>query len=208
MWGNSLNSFLLEIDSQYQLKTISSSEPSCSVSMARSLDKDRSNIQQFISHNFYQAYQAQVDHFADLLIGCKSDEDHHWMAAFGMSKLADKKAYLEQYLDQPVEHYIAFMTGEKVERSEVFELGNLAADYPGATRRLIKKMTSMIYNQGGRWVVFTANNLVLNAFHKLDLNPQVISKADRHRLPNHGINWGHYYETSPQVMFIEVPSSI
>jgi len=69
-------------------------------------------------------------------------------------------------------------------------------------------MTSVIYNQGGRWVVFTVNKLVLNAFHKSNLNPQVISKADPHRLPNHGINWGQYYETRPQVMFIEVPSSI
>jgi len=203
-----LNSVLLEIDSQYQMKPIPTPEPSCSVSMVKSIDTERPNIQQFITHNFYKAYQAQVDHFADLLIGCKSDEDHHWMAAFGMSKLADKNAYLEQYLDQPIEHYIAFMTDKKVQRSQIFELGNLAADYPGATRRLIKKMTSMIYNQGGRWVVFTANNLVLNAFHKLGLNPQVISRADPNRLPNHGINWGHYYETSPQVMFIEVPSSI
>ncbi len=203
-----MNSVLLEIDSQYQMKPIPTPEPSCSVSMVKSIDTERPNIQQFITHNFYKAYQAQVDHFADLLIGCKSDEDHHWMAAFGMSKLADKNAYLEQYLDQPIEHYIAFMTDKKVERSQIFELGNLAADYPGATRRLIKKMTSMIYNQGGRWVVFTANNLVLNAFHKLGLNPQVISRADPNRLPNHGINWGHYYETSPQVMFIEVPSSI
>jgi len=203
-----LNSVLLEIDSQYQMKPIPTPEPSCSVSMVKSIDTERTNIQQFITHNFYKAYQAQVDHFADLLIGCKSDEDHHWMAAFGMSKLADKNAYLEQYLDQPIEHYIAFMTDKKVQRSQIYELGNLAADYPGATRRLIKKMTSMIYNQGGRWVVFTANNLVLNAFHKLGLNPQVISRADPNRLPNHGINWGHYYETSPQVMFIEVPSSI
>jgi len=203
-----LNSVLLEIDSQYQMKPIPTPEPSCSVSMVKSIDTERPNIQQFITHNFYKAYQAQVDHFADLLIGCKSDEDHHWMAAFGMSKLADKNAYLEQYLDQPIEHYIAFMTDKKVQRSQIYELGNLAADYPGATRRLIKKMTSMIYNQGGRWVVFTANNLVLNAFHKLGLNPQVISRADPNRLPNHGINWGHYYETSPQVMFIEVPSSI
>jgi len=114
--------------------------------MAGNLDKDRLNIQQFISHNFYQAYQAHVDHFADLLIGCKSDEDQHWMAAFGMSK--------------------------------------------------------------GRWVVFTANNLVLNAFHKLNLNPHVISKANPDLLPNHGINWGHYYETKPQVMFIKVPTHI
>ena len=196
------------INSQYRLTPTPLSEPSCTISMARSLDKDRSDMQQFISHNFYQAYKAQVDHFADLLIGCKSNEDHHWMATFGMSNLADKKAYLEQYLDQPIESHITFMTGQKVERSEIFELGNLAADYPGATRRLIKKMTSMIYNQGGRWVVFTANNLVLNAFHKLDLNPQVISKADPDLLPNHGINWGLYYETKPQVMFIEVPSHI
>ena len=200
--------FKLMINSQYQTSPKLSSEPSCSVSMAGNLDKDRLNIQQFISHNFYQAYQAHVDHFADLLIGCKSDEDQHWMAAFGMSNLADKKAYLEQYLNEPIESIIAFMTGQKVKRNEIFELGNLASEYPGATRRLIKKMTSLIFNQGGRWVVFTANNLVLNAFHKLNLNPQIISKANPDLLPNHGINWGHYYETKPQVMFIKVPTHI
>lgn len=79
------------INSQYRRTPTPLSEPSCTISMARSLDKDRSDMQQFIFHNFYQAYQAEVDHFADLLIGCKSNEDHHWMATFGMSNLADKK---------------------------------------------------------------------------------------------------------------------
>ena len=203
-----LNTISPRIDSPYSMKPIPAVEPNCSVSMAQHLDQDRAQIQHFIAHNFYHTYQAQVDHFADLLIGCKNDDTHHWMAAFGMSKLAEKEAYLEQYLDKPIEHYIAFMTGKSVRREEVYELGNLAADYPGATRRLIKKMTSLIYNQGGRWVVFTANNIVLNAFHKLNLNPQVISSANPNRLPNHGLNWGHYYETHPQVMFIAVPPHI
>ena len=64
------------INSQYRLTPTPLSEPSCTISMARSLDKDRSDMQQFISHNFYQAYQAQVDHFADLLIGCKSNDEY------------------------------------------------------------------------------------------------------------------------------------
>jgi hypothetical protein len=203
-----LNSALLNIDSSNYTKTLIALESNCSISVAKNHDKDRSQLQQFIAQSFHHAFQAKVDHFADLLIGCKSNDTHHWMAAFGMSKLKDNKAYLEQYLDKPVEDYIAFMTGQKVNREEIFELGNLAADYPGATRRLIKKMTSMVYNQGGRWVVFTANNVVLNAFHKLNLNPQVISLADPNRLPNNGLNWGRYYKTNPQVMFISVPPSI
>ena len=92
-----------------------------------------------------------------------------------------------------------------MDRNGIFELGNLAAIHPGATRRLIQKMAADLYAQGARWVVFTANNLVVNAFQRLQLNPSALIEADPGLLPNKGENWGSYYDEKPQVMFIKVP---
>ena len=66
-------------------------------------------------------------------------------------------------------------------------------------------MTVNLYDQGARWVVFTANNLVINAFQRLNLNPIALKEANPLLLPNQGVNWGTYYDERPQVMFIQVP---
>ena len=84
-------------------------------------------------------------------------------------------------------------------------MGNLAAIYPGATRELIQMMATDLYDLGARWVVFTANNLVINAFQRLNFKPIAIKAADPNLLPNQGAEWGTYYQDEPKVMFLEVP---
>ena len=176
----------------------------CSVTWAEALNPARQGIQDFIAQNFYEAYNANVNYFCDLLVGCEDKKDH-FIAAFGITQLKYHRAFLEQYLAHPIEDEISNHVHQAVDRNSIFELGNLAAIHPGATRRLIQQMTVNLYDQGARWVVFTANNLVINAFQRLNLNPIALKEANPLLLHNQGVNWGTYYDERPQVMFIQVP---
>ena len=174
------------------------------ITFVKKTNPSRGNIERFIDQNFHESYGAKVNYFSEVLVSCSNQNDK-LIAAFGVTKLSRHKAFLEQYLSAPIEEEISAHTGEIVKRSEVFELGNLAAIYPGATRKLIQKMAGDLYGLGARWAVFTANKLVVNAFQKVGLNPKAIKEANPDLLPNKGTNWGTYYEDNPQVMFIQVP---
>jgi Thermostable hemolysin len=174
------------------------------VTFAKKTDPTRPNVEHFISQNFYESYGAIVNYFSQVLVFC-NNQDNRLIAAFGITHLANRRAYLESYLSNPIEKEIAAFTGKSVKRREIFELGNLAAIYPGATRKLIQRMAFDLYGFGARWVVFTANTLVINAFQRLGLNPISLKEANPNLLPDRGSNWGSYYEDKPQVMFIEVP---
>jgi len=188
--------------SRQELRAMSSFKSA--VTFAKKTNPVRPGIEDFISQNFYESYGANVSYFSQVLVSCNNQDDK-LIAAFGITNLANRRAYLEQYLSNPIETEISTFIGKSVKRSEIFELGNLAATYPGATRKLIQKMAADLYGLGARWVVFTANNLVINAFQRLNLNPIFLKEANPELLPNGGANWGRYYEDRPQVMFIEVP---
>ena len=189
---------------KFNRKGLKMSATESAVTFVKKTNPNRANVERFISQNFYECYGAKVSYFSQVLVSYNNQNDE-LVAAFGITKLAHHKAFLEQYLSKPIEKEIASFTVKKVKRGEIFELGNLAATDPGATRRLIKKMADHLYSLGARWVVFTANNLVINAFQRLNLNPIALKKADPKLLPNQGANWGKYYDNKPLVMFIEIP---
>lgn len=177
----------------------------CSIVWAKEHNTTQDHLKAFIADSFDKSYEAKVSYFCELLVGCE-DAEGKVIAAFGINQLDHQKAFLEQYLNKSIEEEISSQMHCSVNRNEIFELGNLSGDYPGATRHLIKKMTKILYQKGARWVVFTANKKVLNTFHRLHLEPVSLAKADPKRLPNHGENWGHYYDSEPEVMFIKVPN--
>ena len=166
---------------------------------------DRENLQSFIAATFYKTYGADVHHFSDILVGCR-DHQGQWLAALGFSPISNKKVFLEQYLDIPLEKDIAAHTGQATSRSEIVEVGNLAAIHAGAGRTLIMTMTRYLHAQGYKWVAFTATHNLLNSFKRLRIKLVQLAKADPKRLPDEGKNWGSYYDTQPQVMFGDIAS--
>lgn len=166
---------------------------------------ERAGLEEFIAATFFDMYGAQVNHFCDHLLGCR-DEDGRWVAALGFHFARDGAAFLEHYLNAPLEHEIASRTGTAVSREQIVEVGNLAAGHAGAARTLIACMTEYLYHEGMIWVAFTATRGLLNSFTRLRLKPTVIVDADPARLPDAGKNWGSYYSTNPQVMFGDIRS--
>ncbi len=167
--------------------------------------RKRLHLQQFIASTFFDTYGAEVCHFCDTLIGC-CDQNGQWVAALGFTYAKDGRAFLEQYLDAPLEEEIASRIGVPVSRMHIVEVGNLAATHVGAARKLIVYMTQYLYQQRMVWVAFTATRSLLNSFTRLRLNPTVLIEADPRRLPDAGKNWGSYYATKPQVMFGDIHS--
>lgn len=166
---------------------------------------ERPDVQAFVAESFRRKYGAELRHFCQVLVGCK-DRQGRWVAALGYSLLGEGPAFLEQYLDRPIEQEIAAKIGMPVARARIAEVGNLAACHVGAARTLIACMTRFLHEQGLAWVGFTATRSLLNSFNRLGLEPGILAEADPARLPDKGASWGSYYVTRPQVMFGDIRS--
>lgn len=168
---------------------------------------DRPSLERFIADVFARQYGARVSHYMDVLIGYRTSEEG-WAAAVGFSPLVGKTAFLEQYLDRPVEQMISrsiCSSGAEVcARSDIVEFGNLASVHPGVLRSAILQLTEWLYSIRMHWVVFTATKKIKNSFSRLHYNPVKLAVADPRRLGVRGSEWGSYYENSPLVMFGDV----
>lgn len=181
--------------------------PSDDVSALRILkrdDPDRRELEAFIAASYARIYGASIGHFAEDLIGLGGRE-RGWSAAVGFTAASSERLFIEQYLDLPIEKAISAGLGASVERSQIVEVGNLAASTAGAARHLIVCMTALLHRLGHTWVVFTATRALLNSFARLEIAPIVLGTADPTRLPDGGDNWGSYYGTCPQVMTANIP---
>lgn len=163
-------------------------------------DPARPGLEAFIAAEFARVHGARVQHFCQVLAGCRN-ADGEWVAALGYTPARDGALFLEQYLDEPVEAAIGARVGHAVARADVVEVGNLAGADVGAGRALIVAMTRHLHGLGLVWVAFTATRTLLNSFARLRLVPTVLADADPARLGEAGRDWGSYYATRPQVMF-------
>jgi hypothetical protein len=177
--------------------------PVYDVEYVRAGDPARAGLEAFIAQSFHASYGAVLSHFCDTLLGCR-DAAGQWIAALGYSLGEQGPLFLEQYLDEPLEQAIGLRAGHPVARTEIVEVGNLAAAHPGAARALIVSMTRLLHAHGLHWVAFTATASLLNSFTRLRLQPGVLAEADPRRLPDAGRRWGSYYHSQPQVMFGDI----
>jgi hypothetical protein len=176
--------------------------PALSFFFAGRADSRREWLEQFVARVYERIYGAQVSHFHEVLVGCLG-LDGQLQAVLGLTPLEFSPAFLEQYLEWPVEHSID-VGGQRARRERVVELGNLAAQVPGASRSIIRYMTRYLHTRGYRHVVFTATQALSNSFARLHYEPRVIAKADPSRLRTGPNSWGSYYDSNPQVMVGDV----
>jgi hypothetical protein len=158
---------------------------------------------EFIRRRFSVAHQARVSHFMPQLFGLQSADGSLYGAA-GCRRADSGALFLERYLDVPIEQAIFERSGVQVERHQIVEVGNLAAEGLGTARTLIVKLTRQLALQGFRWVTFTGTQEVLNSFYRLGLAPQSLGLADPARMGESLADWGRYYDSQPQVVFGEI----
>jgi hypothetical protein len=152
----------------------------------------------FIADAFKEHYSACVDTFCQCLVGVRNAQGV-LCAAAGYNFAEQCDLFLEQYLGQPIEQYLMNTKGLVLARSDIVEVGNLAATEAGGSRLLIRLITQHLYSLGKRWVTFTATRRLVNSFHRMGLNPVVIAKASPALVKNLNA-WGSYYDHEPLVV--------
>jgi hypothetical protein len=157
----------------------------------------RPQLQAFIREDFRQAYAAEVYAFYPNLLSFSAGNAPR--AVVGYRDPLESPLFAEQYLVRPVHELAAARLGLEVRREQMVEVGNLALADAGHTRWVIAASTAFLAAAGYRWVVFTANRTLANAFRRLGLKPLALAAADPRRLPDRGASWGSYYAAGPRV---------
>ncbi|MDF2181038.1 thermostable hemolysin [Neptuniibacter sp. CAU 1671] len=163
-------------------------------------------VKLFAQAAFARQYNAQVRDFLPYQLAL-IDGAMQIRASMGYQPAKDHHLYLEHYLDLPVEQMIARELGIAAPaRQRILEMGNLASQSPGSTRRLILNLSCYFLQQGFRWLVITATPRVKNSFDKLggkvvlhrlaEATPAAVSAGQS--------DWGSYYEQQPKVYAIDM----
>jgi hypothetical protein len=158
----------------------------------------RLEVEGFIRHKFAEHYNATVPTFAPNLM--LLEDEARIVAATGWRSADIEALYLERYLDQPIEHAMAKLASQPVLRERIVEVGNLAADKPGASIDIILALARHLDRLGYEWVVFTATRELIGIFARLGLPLLALASADPSRLGDQAEAWGSYYETNPIVV--------
>lgn len=158
---------------------------------------DRPDLRVFISQTFRRHHGARITHFYPNLIDFRVDD--RLLAVVGYRDGHPNAFFAEHYLPVPADRLASERLGQPVAREELVEVGNLAISDPGQARWIISASTEFLASAGYRWVLFTANKPLANAFSRLGLKPLPLAEADPARLPDGGASWGDYYTGKPQV---------
>lgn len=161
-------------------------------------DPGRDMLEQFIHARFQCAHHADVQHYLPELLGLH-DSHQRLIAAAGIRLASSGPLFLERYLDEPLEAAVSRLTASTVQRSDLVEVGNLAALSAGSARIMIIAVTWLLAVRGLQWVAFTGAATLVNSFHRLGLAPTVLAQADPGRLQGDAASWGRYYAQHPQV---------
>jgi len=159
---------------------------------------ERRQLESSITRKFERVYGAHLNHFLpELLRLGVSDE---LGAVVGIRPAGSGALFLEQYLDQPVEQSIARAFKTPVDRAQVIEIGNLAAEVPGMAYALFAVLATVLSRAGYRWVACTATPQVELMLSKMRFSSRTLCNADPARLEEGSADWGDYYASKPRVI--------
>ncbi|WP_150912287.1 thermostable hemolysin [Marinobacter halotolerans] len=158
-------------------------------------------ISEFIRRRFEQSYGARPNLSIPQLLAL-INEKGTLLAAVGARHADRERLFLEDYLDEPVEAYLAQEPG--VARSHIVEIAHLAGVEPGVSRPLFLGLALWLVMNLADWIVFTGTEPLRNSFRRLGIDCFPLAKASADRLPGRGAGWGSYYAQSPMVMAANV----
>lgn len=153
----------------------------------------RQEVERFIAAIYRARFGADVDVFAPLLVS-RRGTDGELCAAAGYRPADAGALFLERYLDAPVEHALG------APRSQIVEVGHLAACRAGEGRRLILQLGPWLAGNGFRWAVSTMTEELRHLFRRLGVAQRALGVADPGRLGDAAKDWGRYYEHHPTVL--------
>lgn len=166
----------------------------------------RPELEAFVREKFQRGHGATVSTFMPTLLSFR-DASGDLRGVIGLRAAAPAPLYLEQYLEQPIESAIAAATGQRVQRREVVEVGNLAGANCRAAMRMVAALPSYLLSHDYQWIVFTATNAVRGILQGFGAPLVELAQADGSRVADGSDRWGSYYEKDPRVLAGYLPAS-
>lgn len=161
-------------------------------------------VTDFIQRRFLQAYGARPD-LRPLPLMVLVNAHGTLLAAVGVRKAASERLFLEDYLDQPVEHALPEPGGC---RDGIMEIAHLAGVEAGVSRLLFAAMALWLEQRRMHWVVCTGTEQLRNGFQRMGIPVADLGSARPERLADGGGDWGSYYQHNPRVMAMNVPEGL
>lgn len=168
---------------------------------------ERAAVEDFVQRVYHRRYGATVTEFAPMLVSLR-DADGTLLAAAGYRRAEEGPLFLERYLPQPVESVLAPHAGRPLQRSEVVEVGHLAAARAGAGRRLMFELGPHLAQLRLRWAVATLTRELREMMVRLGITPLALAPADPALLGEDAAPWGSYYAHQPVVLAGELQPAL
>lgn len=167
----------------------------------------RSELESYVQQAFALKHAAQVKSFMPMLLALQG-RGGRVCGVTGYRQATVDDLFLERYLDRPVQHAIAAASGERVDRSQIVEVGNLASLSCRAAVHLVALLPQHLLQQGQRWVVFTATQGVRDILQRFRAPLYELAPARAECVRGLGDDWGTYYRTDPRVMAGYLPDGL
>jgi len=158
----------------------------------------RREVELSISRLFDREHGASLAVFPPTLVAWLAGGE---VAAAASVRFAAEGFFSECYLDAPVEHLIGRKAGLAVGRSEVVEVGSLAAPHPGATLALVAAIIASCHEAGCRWAFFTATARLRALLRRSGILQIELAAAAPDRVASPEA-WGRYYLGDPRVVAV------
>ena len=172
----------------------------------RAGNPQRAEVEAFIRAVYSRRFGAQVEQFAPVLVALR--EHGRIVAAAGYRAAGAGPLFLERYLPQPVQELLAPAAGAAPGRETIVEVGHLAADVPGAGRRLILLLGPHLAGAGFLWVASTLTEELRRLFLRIGVAPLTLGVADPAALGAEAARWGSYYDHRPVVLAGHLPQAL
>ena len=201
------NKFLVQVPPAYPV--ISAQDQSLHLTVKtveQSETPERRSLEHFIQEKYQQVHQATVSSFSSTLFAGYHGAE--MQVVIGMQHLNQFNAFLEQYLDEPVENILSKLSQTRVSRDKVVEIGNLTALDMDKAKLMVSFLVFHLSQQHIEWAVCTGTTAVRYVLQQMGLRFHVLEKADPQVLGEAQRLWGSYYQQKPYVLAIDVAEAL
>lgn len=167
---------------------------------------ERRALEHFIREKYRQIHQACVSTFSSTLFA--GYHGAKMQVVIGMEHLHQAHAFLEQYLDEPIEHILGQLSQTELSRDKIVEIGNLAAVDMNQAKLMVAFLVFHLSRQQIAWAVCTGTAAVRYVLQQMGLHFHVLEKADPEVLGEAQRLWGSYYQQKPYVLAIDVAAAL
>lgn len=200
---------LLEQKNAPLCPTVSSRHSSLGVRV-KALDRSRSSeriaVENFIRDKYRAVHEASISEFFPTLFAGYVEQE--MQVAIGLEHLKTNAAFLEQYLDEPIEMILGKLGNTRVARERIVEIGNLAALNMDHAKLMVAFLVFHLTQKNIEWAVCTGTAAVRYVLQQMGLHFHVLDKANPELLGEAKRQWGSYYQQKPYVLAIHVAEAL